>query len=499
VSQRTVVPNDVAPPGTLSSRAQMLATGGLLLTLILASIEVSAVGTAMPQVVRELGGLTLYSWIGVSYGVAAAVVIPIAGKLGDMFGRKPFILAGLVGFVIASVLAGVAQSMGMLIVARTLQGLCAGILMANVFTLLGEIYTAERRAQIQGVFFSVAGMSMVVGPPLGGLITDLWGWRWVFYINIPFGLVALLALTAVPYVRSRANWRDVDFLGVLTLVAAVVPLLIGLSLTGDGHPWGSTEVLSLLALGVLMTVAFVVVETRHAGHPIVPFDLFRTNQVTVLVVVGFFSAFAMAGTMFYVPLLYQGVLGVNATFSGSLLIPLALAIMVVPPVTGRLLGTVARYRFLGTAAFACMVGGMLLLVLVNPGGNRSMPLIAMVGIGVGIGITLPLATTVVQSSVPMSQIGVATSQVQFWRTFANPLAIAILGAILSSQIGPTNRSGAVAPEPLAGALHDVFLVGALLSAIGLVATLLLKEVPLRQMPKKAPPQVAQEPAAQADS
>ncbi|GGP51706.1 MFS transporter [Saccharothrix coeruleofusca] len=468
--------------GPLSPRVRSMATAGALIAVVLASVDVMIVATAMPDIIDELGGLELYPWVGVSYGVVAAAFIPVAGKLGDMFGRKPFILAGLLAFVLSSLLAAVARDMGVLVAGRTLQGVGAAVLTANVFALLGEMYSAERRAQVQGVFFSASGFSMVIGPPLGGLLTDALGWRWIFYINAPLCALAFVAMLGIPLARSAASWRDIDFLGVLTLLCGIGPLLAAVSLAGEGRSWGAPEVLVPLVAGVLVLVLFYLVETRVATHPVLDFSLFRVNQVAVLSVVAFFSSFAMAATTFYVPLLYQGVLGVSATASGGLLIPIAAAMMLVPPVVGKLLPSVPRYRFLGTAAFAAMVGGLLLLTLVDPGSGGVLPVVAMVLVGIGIGVSFPLATTVVQSAVPPERLGVGTSLVQFWRTVAAPVSIAVLGAFLGSGV-QADGTTAVPPAELAGAMHQVFLVGAVLTAIGLVATLLLSEVPLKAPPK----------------
>ncbi len=468
-------------PESIPSRQRMIATVGALLALALASIDVSVVATALPKIAEDLDGLALYAWVGVSYAVAAAVVVPIAGKLGDMFGRKPFLLVGLTGFILMSFLCGMAQNMAQLVISRGVQGLFGGILMASIFTLVADIYPAEKRPQIMGVFMSVAGLSMVIGPLMGGIITDVWDWRWVFYVNVPIGLLAIAAVAvAVPIAKATATWRGIDFLGVLTLVAGLVPILVALSLPGGGGlAWNSPIVLLLLVGGFIMLVVFFLVETRVADNPILPFGLFRNNQVAVMVVVAFFSAFAMMGAIFYVPLLYQGVLGVSATYAGSLIIPLTLALMIVPVFAGKALSAIPRYRYLGTFSFALMVAGLFLLSTVAPGSGPIVPILAMALIGVGIGIAFPMASTVVQSAVPMEQVGVATSQIQFWRMIAGPVALAVLGSILTTGTGA--GSGAGSPENLSGALHSLFLVAAAIVAVGLVATLFLREIPLRDM------------------
>lgn len=480
-----------AGPDTVTPRRRLIGTIGIIFALALASIDVSVVSTAMPRIANELSGLHLYAWVGISYAVVSAVLIPIAGKLGDMFGRKPFLLAGLVGFMIASFLCGAAGTMMQLVIYRGLHGLFAGVLMASIYTVVADLFPAERRMQMQGVLFSVAGLSMVIGPLLGGVVTDQWHWRWVFYLNIPIGLIAAAAiLIAVPYVRSQASLRDIDLLGALMLTAGLVPILIGLSLTGTGHQLASANVLLPIIAGLILLAVFIWVESR-AGHPIVPLGIFRNRTFAVLTVIAFFSAYAMGGTVFFVPLMYQGVLGVSATHSGSLVIPLTLALMVVPPFAGKVLASVAKYRFVGTFAFAAMVGGLIMLTTVDPGTSGAIPVIAMLLIGVGIGIAFPMATSVAQNAVPMTQLGVATSQIQFWRILAGPMAYAILGSILSARLGGATQaslageSTGVSPTELAAAMHTMFWVAAAMVAVGLIATLVLQEVPHRRPEKPA--------------
>lgn len=477
---------DVAPQ--LSARARLTATIGAALALALASIDISIVSTAMPRVAADLHGLGLYSLVGSGYAVASAVVVPIAGKLGDIFGRKPFLLTGILGLVILSLLCGLAQNMGELVAARVGAGVFAGILMANVFTLVADVFTAEQRTKVQGIFFSVAGLSMVVGPPVGGLITDSFSWRWVFYLTVPIGLISLIAVvTAVPRLAAKAGPRDIDFAGAATLICGLAPILIALTLVGQNHPWTSAAVLLPLLIGVVMLVAFFGVETRLAKNPIVPFGLFKSNQISIMVVVAFVSAFAMMGTVYYVPLLYQGVLGISAAWSGSLVIPLTAALMIVPPFATRALLAIKRYRFLGVLAFAAIIGGFVLLIGTDPGGSRVTPFAAMILIGVGIAIAFPMATSVTQSSVSMTEIGVATSQIQFWRMMAGPVCLAVLGSILTSRVSAQviNSGGiglnAAGRATLAHALHLAFGASLAIAAVGLLASLLLREVPVIDM------------------
>jgi len=472
----------------LTPRARLMATIGAVLALALASIDISIVSTAMPRIAASLHGLGLYSLVGAGYAVASAVVVPVAGKLGDIFGRKPFLLTGILGLVVMSLLCGLAQNMGELVAARIVAGAFAGILMANVFTLAADIFTAEQRTKVQGIFFSVAGLSMVIGPPVGGLITDSFSWRWVFYLTVPIGLVSLVAVVAaVPRLTAKSGPRDIDFAGAATLIFGLAGILIALTLVGQNHPWASAAVLVPLLVGVAMLVAFYLVETRYAKNPIVPFRLFKSNQVSIMIVVAFISAFAMMGTVYYVPLLYQGVLGTSAAWSGSLVIPLTAALMIVPPFASKALLAVKRYRFLGVLAFAVMIAGFVLLISTDPGSSKVLPFMAMVLIGVGISIAFPMATSVTQSSVSMTDIGVATSQIQFWRMMAGPVCLAVLGSILTSRVSAAviNSGGiglsATGRATLAHALHLAFGTSLVVAAVGLVASFLLREVPVIDM------------------
>src|SRR3989442_4556726 len=244
------------PQAELTTRIKVLATAGVMLALLLAALDQTIVGTALPRIVAELNGLDRYSWLITGYLVASTVVVPIAGKLGDLFGRKPFIIAGMIGFVAASALCGLPQDMNQLIVFRIVQGLFGGTLFASAFTVLGDIYTPAQRARIQGLFGAVFGLSSIVGPVVGGFLTDNLGWRWVFYVNLPVGLLGVLVVAAfLPFVRTRASWRDIDFVGSAALAAGLIPALVALSVAND-QGCTSVEDVGLLGFGVAMLIAF---------------------------------------------------------------------------------------------------------------------------------------------------------------------------------------------------------------------------------------------------
>src|ERR1700682_2457697 len=383
------------PQAELTTRIKVLATIGVMLALLLAALDQTIVGTALPRIVAELNGLDRYSWLITGYLVASTVVVPIAGKLGDLFGRKPFLLAGMIGFVGASALCGLSQDMTQLIVFRGIQGIFGGVLFATVFTVIGDLFPPSQRARAQGLFGAVFGLSSVVGPTAGGFITDHWNWRWVFEVNIPVGIVAVAVVTAgLPYVKSKASWRDIDFWGAVTLAAGIVPLLIALTITRD-HAWTSPEVMGLLALAAVMLVAFVIVE-RRVEQPIVPLQLFKNTTFSVSMLVGFLTAFGMFGSILFTPLVFQGVLGISATNSGALITPMMFGLIGASTVTGFVMLRIKYYRFLGTLGVSVMIFGMWLLSQIVPGTPEWRVVADLIVVGLGLGMTFPLYLTAIQ-------------------------------------------------------------------------------------------------------
>ena len=524
----------------LSTRQKTLATVGVMLTLLLVSLDQTVVGTAMPRIIADLNGLSVYAWVTTAYLVASTVVVPVAGKLGDMFGRKPFMLVGMIGFMAGSWLCGFSQNMTELILFRALQGAFGGMLFANTFTVLADIFDVQQRVRMQGIFGAVFGLSSVIGPTFGGYITDNLGWRWVFYVNVPVGILAVgVTLVALPYVRSKVSWREIDFAGAAMLAAGVIPLLVGLSITRD-HSWTSPEVLALLAGAAVMLAGFFVVETRWAQNPVVPFELFKTNQFAISVTVAFFSAVGMFGAIIFIPLLYQGVLAVSATNSGNLLIPLMGGLIVFSTIAGQLLSRIRYYRVLGTLGVGAMIVAMWLLAGVTPNTSQWTVAAYSIILGGGLGLTFPLTLSVVQVALPQRVVGVATSQIQFWRNLGGTVGTAVLGSILSRQLAPdiqarlaalhlpprfslsasSSSSPQAALDPknlaqtraslpaqfqpvfdnvvhamrfgLADAIHDVFLIGAGILLIALVATLFLREVPIKRGRRPVAPELAAE-------
>ena len=525
--------------GELHGRRLVLATVGILLALFLAALDQTIVGTALPRIVAELKGLDYYSWVLTAYLVTSTIMTPIAGKLGDLFGRKPLLLTGMIGFVLASALCGQAQDMFQLVLFRGIQGLFGGVLFSTVFATIADLFTIERRARIQGLFGGIFGIASVVGPTIGGYLTDNVGWRWVFYVNVPVGVAAILfVLFTLPRTTHNATWRDIDFLGAGALSAGLAPLLVAFSITRD-HDWGSPEVLGLIAAGALVLVGFFFIE-RRTDHPIVPFELFKNRTFAVSVITGFLVAVGMFGAIVYVPLVYQGVLGIPATNSGLLVTPMMVGLVFGSVVTGQLMLKIKRYRYLGTFATVLLAIGTYLMSTITTDTQQIEIVRNLVIIGLGVGITFPLYLNSVQSAVEPRFIGVVTSQIQFFRNVGATIGIAVLGSFLSQRLpgniqakiaaldlppqagsfiptsgntqalfDPASLAAARAGIPeafrpvfdsvivavragLATTLHDLFIAAMAASLLAFVATFFLNDVPIRRQQRgnQAPAEAA---------
>jgi EmrB/QacA subfamily drug resistance transporter len=404
--------------------------------------------------------------------------------------------------------------MNQLIFFRGIQGIFGGVLFATVFTVIGDLFPPEQRGRLAGLFGAVFGLSSIIGPTMGGWITDHWSWRWVFAVNVPVGIVAVTVVAiGLPYVRSKASWREIDFWGAITLAAGIVPLLIGLSITRD-HAWTSPQVSGLLAVAAVMLAAFVFVESR-AAQPIVPLHLFKNSVFSVSMIVGFITAFGMFGSILFTPLVFQGVLGISATNSGALITPMMFGLLGASTATGFLMRRVRYYRFLGTLGVAIVILGMWLLSGITPSVPQWHVVVDLIVVGIGIGVTFPLYLTAVQTALPRKYMGVASSQIQFWRNLGGTVGSAVLGAVLANRLPdylsarlsslgippqvlhsiPNSGNANAILDPallaelppaiigairaaLADSLHDIYVFAAFILVFGLIATVFMKEVPL---------------------
>jgi len=425
----------------MSSRRRVAVTSGVLLGMFLAALEATIVGTAMPTVIASLGGLNHYSWVFSAYLITSTVTVPVWGKLSDLYGRRLFFQLGIAVFLLGSILSGVSTSMTQLIAFRALQGLGAGALVPLGMTIIGDVYTVEERAKMQAVFSGVWGLSSVVGPVVGGFITDQLSWRWVFYINVPFGLAAAVIMQLALKEPKRRERPSIDYAGAALLMAAITLLM--LALVEGGATLAtllSTRNLSLFAAALVLGVLFIWVE-RRAQDPVVPLNLFRNRVVTVAVVAGFMAGVAMFGAISFVPLFAQGALGSTATEAGSLLTPLMLSWVGLSVVGGRLMLRVG-YRVMTVAGLSVLTLGFVMISNFHRETPRVWLYADLILIGAGLGMTMLTLLIAVQQAVPRAQLGTATSLNQFSRSIGGAVGVAIMGAVLTAGLASHLQSAA---------------------------------------------------------
>ena len=521
-----------APPAStfeseVHPRIVFASMAGVVAAMLMGALDGTIVGTAMPRIIAELHGFEHYAAVTTIYMLTATAVVPIIGKLSDLYGRKPFLLAGVLIFVVGSVLCGSAQTMTQLVVFRGIQGVGAGFSQAMAFTTIADLFPPARRGRITGVMGGVFGLASVIGPAIGGFLTDGPGWRWCFYVNIPVGIAALAILYfAFPHiVRERHDEPTIDWLGAATLVSGVVPLLLALSWAGRDYAWASAEIVGLLSIALVMLTAFVFVEMR-APEAILPPSLFRHRVVWTSAVVSTLVSMALFGTTLFIPLFVQAVIGSSATRSGAVLTPMMFALIFASIASGQLISKLGRYRTIAITGVTVTAFGMLLLSRMDQTTSYSMVVANMMVVGVGLGVTMPIFSLTVQNAVDLSQVGVATSAIQFLRSMGGAIGAAIFGAVLSNRFGgameramPAAAAAALPPDllaafknpqalmnpevaarlraagpevtkllapmlgavrqALASSLQDVFLCGAIVVGIGACVATLLIDIPLR--------------------
>lgn len=513
--------------GELHPTVVLASMAGVAAATLMASLDGTIVGTAMPRVIAELHGFEHYTAVTTVYLLASTTVVPIVGKLSDLYGRKLFLLVGVAVFVIGSALCGAATSMPQLVAFRGLQGIGAGFSQAMAFTTIADLFPPARRGRVTGLMGSVFGFSSVIGPAVGGYLTDGPGWRWCFYVNLPIGIAAFAILFfAFPHLVARKNKRpSIDWLGAFSLVLAVVPLLLALSWGGRDYPWSSPTVMSLLSGGLVMSAVFLAVESR-AKEAILPPSLFKNTVVWTSAASSAVVFFAMFGSLLFIPLFIQGVIGSSAARSGAVLTPMMFALIGASMVSGQLITKLGKYKAIAIVGVAITAGGLLMLGLMDVGTSYSTVLRNMMVVGVGLGLTMPVFTIAAQNAVDISQVGMATSAIQFTRSMGGTIGAAIFGAVLSNRFGSALQA-AISPEvaarvppemmsllqnpqalmnpevaarvreqgpealqriapmltalkhALASAISDVFLSGAVITALGIVLLWRLVDLPLR--------------------
>ena len=485
---------------------------GLALGMLAAAASQTIVSPALPVIVSELGGVAHYSWVATSTLLVSAVTVPIIGKLSDLYGRRGFYIAGLVVFMLGSILAGAAQSFWWLVGARAIQGLGMGTILPLAQAILGDIISARERGKYVGYLGGVFGVASISGPLLGGWITDNFSWRWLFYINLPLGIIALAFVILYMHLPHEPREHSIDFVGFSTLGLGLAAALLATSWGGTQYPWGSWEIITLYAAGAVILGIFLFNESR-AKEPVIPLYLWKNSIFAFSVVANLAISMGMFGAIYYIPVFAQGVLGVSVTGSGTITIPLTASMILTSIVVGRLITRTGRYKAFILAGPIIMALGYLLLTRLGYDSTENQVRLYLIVVGLGLGMLLQTYTLIVQNAVTREDLGVATATAQFARSAGATIGIAVFGTILtgrlqteipkhlppgagqagklsgggglSSVLDPNTLSklpNAVATgirEGLAASMHPVFLAGIPIIVFAFIASLFIKELPLR--------------------
>jgi EmrB/QacA subfamily drug resistance transporter len=441
----------------MNGRQKAVIMAGTMLGLFTAAMDQTIVGTSMPRIVAQLGGFGLFAWVGTGFMLASTSTLPIVGKLSDIFGRKPFYMAGIAILMLGSALCGSAQNIEQLIAFRVIQGFGAGMIMGLAFALLGDVFTPAERGRWAGLMSAVFASASVLGPLIGGSLTDHVHWRWVFYVNLPLGAVALTVLFfGMPNFRPSRHDR-LDIPGAVLLLATVVPMLLAFSWAGSRYEWLSWQVLSFFGWAALALCAFIWVEVR-AEEPLLPLSLFRNRIFAVSSGVTILSGFGMMGALFYIPLFVQGVIGSSATNSGVVTMPMMIAMAIASAIAGQAMSRLGRYKFIGIAGLVIMMFGMYLLSLLDVNSANRDVTLGMVVLGIGLGTAIPLYMLAVQNAVPYRLMGISTSTQQFLRSVGGTMGVAIMFSLILSNYHDglaANVPAAVQENPpLYGSIQD---------------------------------------------
>ncbi|KZZ84240.1 MDR family MFS transporter [Bacillus sp. SJS] len=506
----------------LDHRKKVTIMIAIMAAMLFAALNQTIVGTALPKIVAELGGFEYYSWVFTIFMLTSSITSVLVGKLSDIYGRKPFILIGIAVFMAGSLMAGFSQTMVQLIIFRGIQGFGGGMIMSTSFTAVGDLFSPRERGRWQGILSSVFGLASVFGPTFGGWIVDNANWQWVFWVFLPFGILAFICIMALFPSTPRKQAESVDYIGSILLTSVIVPLLLAFTWAGTTYDWSSVQIIGLFALTFVSLILFVFAEKR-AKSPVLPLELFRNRIFTLSNLAGFILGAGMFGAVMYVPFFIQGVMGVSAAVSGLIMMPMTLSMVAASSITGSLITKTGKYKIYALVGLAVMSAGMFSLSLMDENTWIATAVINNIIVGAGLGMSFPIFTLTVQNAVGHQYLGVATASSQLFRQTGGTVGVAIMGLVLNNSMYHAEKpelpaglpseklEGLMNPQVLMdhaklekiqssippqyqdaitqlinGVRHtletgltNVFLICSAVIAIGFALTLFLKQIPLR--------------------
>ncbi|WP_010236918.1 MDR family MFS transporter [Clostridium arbusti] len=506
----------------VNKKTTVLIMIGVMVSILLASLDGTIVTTAMPKIVSSLQGFDYYTWPMIAYLLCITISMPLFGKLADVYGFKPVYIFGIIVFLLGSALCGISQNMMQLIFFRGFQGMGGAILISNSLAIIGILFAPAERAKYVGIASSAGALASIVGPSLGGFITDNFSWRWVFYVNVPIAIIAFIIIILVLPPHRAEERKKIDYFGAISLIIALVPMLLAFTWAGKNYDWNSVQIIGMLVFSVLMLIVFAVIETK-AEDPIIPMSLFKNFVFNISAIEMFLISGILMGGSIFIPLFAQEVIGSSASKSGAILTPMMLSLIVGAMISGLLVSKTNKYKLQAIIGFVILLIGSVMLLNLGVNTSNSQVIIAMIILGFGVGIGMPIFSVTAQSAFSESKIGVVTSSTQFFKSLGQTIASSVLGTIMSTAVvndlkdlnttgfpasiskvlkNPNALSGggdsikAIASklpkemlphfmkliddikQILSNSIHDVFIICLGMAILGLIISLFIKEIPL---------------------